>query len=86
MVFEQRLRDSGLVALDFLNNIDGETYGVNDDQESHVGGNSVEVPPSRVRQSPEQRELLQIQVDPLSSSGTFVSKSTKDPWSSFMSG
>ena len=67
-----RLRHSGLVSLDFLNNVNGDTYGVSDDHES-LGSpsNSVEVPPSRIRVSPEQLELLQAQVDPLSSSDNF---------------
>lgn len=71
-----RLHDSGLAAIDFLRHVD-VTYGTgsSDDDDlfdESVSSQRVEVPESTIRLSPEQQELLQVQVNPLSSSDNFA--------------
>ena len=72
-----RLRNSGLIALDFLDDIDNKYGTGGEDNEVQAGdesdyveldrqAESIEVPASRVQLSAEQFELLSTQIDPLS--------------------
>ena len=65
-----RLRNSGLIALDFFDDVN-EDYGLDEDGLTSESGGGVEVPDIRFTVTVQHMSMLLDQVDPLAASDSF---------------